>query len=212
MQTAILRFRKALEPPSASAGSLLQTPSSSYMLVVGPCELTARCSARPCGTVGALDGGDAARAVEVLDEALGLWRGHPWRRCALSTSHRPRFAGSRSCAWLHSNSRRRGASARTPGAADRGAGGVSAHPAEHSARPGPSMSAIQTQYGDDAVDRRGLTHQFEPQRVRRQDPRAVDIVGTRSARGPIIPGYSGWIARMRDASGELLPFPRTDET
>ena len=74
---AIARLRKQLE--TAEDGQRrLQTVGGGYLLTVGSGELDAevfRAGVREGRA--ALDAGDPARASELLDEALGLWRGPP---------------------------------------------------------------------------------------------------------------------------------------
>ena len=75
---AIARLRKALEPTNGSAGTRLQTVKGGYLLAVAPGELDADAfhAAVHAGSR-ALAAGRPTDAVELLTEALGLWRGPP---------------------------------------------------------------------------------------------------------------------------------------
>jgi len=78
LQMAVARLRKALEPINAGAATRLQTVKGGYLLTVAPGELDADAfhAAVHAGSR-ALDARRPAEAVEVLTEALGLWRGPP---------------------------------------------------------------------------------------------------------------------------------------
>ena len=78
LQMAIARLRKAIDGNGAGvrAEPLLKTVGGGYLLTVGPEELDA--DAFEAGVrrgQRALDEGNPARAIEVLREALALWRG-----------------------------------------------------------------------------------------------------------------------------------------
>src|SRR5690242_12071227 len=78
LQMAIARLRKSLEPISGKPGTRLQTVKGGYLLTVAPGDLDADGfhAAVHAGSR-ALDAGRPAEAVELLTEALGLWRGPP---------------------------------------------------------------------------------------------------------------------------------------
>ena len=78
LQMAIARLRKALEPINGGAGTRLQTVKGGYLLAVAAGELDADVfhAAVHAGSR-ALAAGRPADAVELLTEALGLWRGPP---------------------------------------------------------------------------------------------------------------------------------------
>ena len=78
LQMAIARLRKALEPLASDDGSVLRTVTGGYMLSVAPGELDADVFAdRVRDGRRALAEGNPGRASELLEEALGLWRGRP---------------------------------------------------------------------------------------------------------------------------------------
>jgi len=78
LQMAIVRLRKALGPLSRDGQPLVRTVGGGYLLSVAPGELDADVFAdaveRGRQT---LDAQEPARAVELLSEALALWRGPP---------------------------------------------------------------------------------------------------------------------------------------
>jgi len=75
---AVARLRKALEPLNPSGGMPLRTVSSGYLLVVGPRELDSeQFNRRLQDGLHALNTGDPARALALVDDALRLWRGTP---------------------------------------------------------------------------------------------------------------------------------------
>lgn len=78
LQMGVLRLRRSLSPLDGEDGSRLRTVSGGYLLSVGPGELDAEVFAeRLRDGRRALEGGEPARASELLAEALGLWRGPP---------------------------------------------------------------------------------------------------------------------------------------
>ena len=78
LQMAIARLRKSLEPIGGEAGTRLQTVKGGYLLAVAPGDLDADAfhAAVHAGSR-AVDAGRPADAVELLTEALALWRGPP---------------------------------------------------------------------------------------------------------------------------------------
>jgi predicted ATPase/DNA-binding SARP family transcriptional activator len=78
LQMAIARLRKALAQLGDGGESPLRTVAGGYLLSIGPGELDADVfSAAVQDGRRALDGGDPARAAELLRSALSLWRGPP---------------------------------------------------------------------------------------------------------------------------------------
>ena len=78
LQMGVLRLRRSLSPLDGEDGSRVRTVSGGYLFSVGPGELDAEVFAeRVRDGRHALEGGDPARASELLAEALGLWRGPP---------------------------------------------------------------------------------------------------------------------------------------
>jgi DNA-binding SARP family transcriptional activator/tetratricopeptide (TPR) repeat protein len=76
LQAAILRLRRTLDPASGAGESVLQTVAGGYMLTVAPGQLDADVfQARMHAGRRVLEAGDAQRALAVLGEALGMWRG-----------------------------------------------------------------------------------------------------------------------------------------
>jgi DNA-binding SARP family transcriptional activator len=76
VQVAITRLRRVLERDGVRGESVLQTVAGGYLLAVGPGELDAEVfQTRLEEGRHALEAGEARRAREVLDAALGLWRG-----------------------------------------------------------------------------------------------------------------------------------------
>ena len=83
LQMAVARLRKALEPLETDHGSLLRTVSSGYVLTVADGELDADVFADLVRDGRrALKDGNPTRASELLEEALGLWRGTPMAEVA----------------------------------------------------------------------------------------------------------------------------------
>jgi len=78
LHMGVLRLRRALAPLDGEDGPRLRTVGGGYRLSLAPGELDATVFAELVrdGRL-ALEQGDAARAGEVVDEALGLWRGPP---------------------------------------------------------------------------------------------------------------------------------------
>jgi len=75
---AVARLRKALEPLNPSGGMPLRTVSCGYLLVVGPRELDSeQFNRRLQDGLHALNTGDPARALALVDDALRHWRGTP---------------------------------------------------------------------------------------------------------------------------------------
>jgi DNA-binding SARP family transcriptional activator len=78
LQMAVARLRKALAPLGGSAGPLLRTVSGGYLLSVAPAQLDAEVFAeRLQDGLRALEAGNPGLALELLNEALALWRGPP---------------------------------------------------------------------------------------------------------------------------------------
>lgn len=78
LQMAIARLRKTLAEIDGDAGARLQTVARGYLLSIRPGELDADSfHAGVHAGAQALEAGDFARAAEVLDQALALWRGPP---------------------------------------------------------------------------------------------------------------------------------------
>jgi predicted ATPase/DNA-binding SARP family transcriptional activator len=78
VQVAIARLRKALGPDDADGQSPLRSTAGGYLLAVGPGDMDAEAfSARIEEGREVLVSGDAARAAELLRNALSLWRGPP---------------------------------------------------------------------------------------------------------------------------------------
>jgi DNA-binding SARP family transcriptional activator len=74
----VARLRKALGPLNGDGESPLRTVGGGYLLTVRPCELDAeRFTARLEDGLDALNTGNAARAAELLREAMKVWRGTP---------------------------------------------------------------------------------------------------------------------------------------
>jgi DNA-binding SARP family transcriptional activator len=73
----ISELRRALDPAETEAGwSIVETRAPGYVVHVDPDALDLRRFERLCARADdALNGGDAAGAVEALDDALALWRG-----------------------------------------------------------------------------------------------------------------------------------------
>src|SRR5215472_4640824 len=94
LQAAISRLRRVLP-----AGRLITT-APGYMLRVFPAELdVAQFEQLTFEGRDALAGGAAAEAVQLLDQAMTLWRARRWPISATSPSHRPRSPGWRSFSW-----------------------------------------------------------------------------------------------------------------
>jgi DNA-binding SARP family transcriptional activator/class 3 adenylate cyclase len=75
LQMAVVRLRKALDD---QPGQVVRTVGGGYLLAVGPGELDAEAfDAQAEEGRRALNGGDPARASELLRGALALWRGPP---------------------------------------------------------------------------------------------------------------------------------------
>jgi predicted ATPase/DNA-binding SARP family transcriptional activator len=80
---AIARLRKVLSPLDVNGEPRVRTVGGGYMLVIGPGELDAdvfRAGVRDAQR--AVESGDAALAVELLNDALALWRGPPLAQVA----------------------------------------------------------------------------------------------------------------------------------
>ena len=78
LQMGVLRLRRALEPLDGPDGPRLRTVSGGYLLSIAPSELDADVFAnRVREGRAALEAGYAARARELLNEGLDLWRGPP---------------------------------------------------------------------------------------------------------------------------------------
>ncbi|HXO10322.1 MAG TPA: BTAD domain-containing putative transcriptional regulator [Solirubrobacteraceae bacterium] len=78
LQMAIARLRKVLEPLTSDHGPMVRTVGGGYMLVIAPGELDADVFAELVADGRrSLKGGDPERGVELLDQALRLWRGPP---------------------------------------------------------------------------------------------------------------------------------------
>ena len=78
LQMAVARLRRALEPLDADGRSVLQTVGGGYLLSVAADELDADVFQRRLQDArDVLDSDQPARALELLDEALALWRGPP---------------------------------------------------------------------------------------------------------------------------------------
>jgi predicted ATPase/DNA-binding SARP family transcriptional activator len=78
LKMAVARLRKVLEPASENGAPRLRTIGGGYMLSVGPGELDADTFEMDVKAgQRALRGGEPARARELLDQALRLWRGPP---------------------------------------------------------------------------------------------------------------------------------------
>jgi DNA-binding SARP family transcriptional activator len=76
LRVAITRLRRTLDPDRAQDESVLRTVPGGYLLAVAPGELDAEVFARRLAEGReALQVGEAARARDLLAEALGLWRG-----------------------------------------------------------------------------------------------------------------------------------------
>jgi DNA-binding SARP family transcriptional activator/tetratricopeptide (TPR) repeat protein len=76
MQTAILRLRHILDCTGPPGESVLHTVAGGYLLAVRPGELDAEVFQRGVDEgLRALQAGEAARARDLLGEALGMWRG-----------------------------------------------------------------------------------------------------------------------------------------
>ncbi len=88
LQVAITRLRRVLDHGGRGGGSVLRTVAGGYLLDVQPGELDAELFAtRVDDGRRLLEIGDAARARDVLREALGIWRG-----CALASVAAEPFA------------------------------------------------------------------------------------------------------------------------
>jgi DNA-binding SARP family transcriptional activator len=76
LQMAIVRLRRTLARDGVRGDSVLRTVAGGYTLAVEPGQLDAEIF-QTCLEHGrrALDAGNATRARDVLDEALGMWRG-----------------------------------------------------------------------------------------------------------------------------------------
>ncbi|MFZ0376663.1 MAG: BTAD domain-containing putative transcriptional regulator [Solirubrobacteraceae bacterium] len=78
LHMAVARLRRALEPLDTQDGSRLRTVSGGYLLLIARGELDVDVfEDRVRDGRRALTDGDAARASDLLGEALGLWRGPP---------------------------------------------------------------------------------------------------------------------------------------
>jgi predicted ATPase/DNA-binding SARP family transcriptional activator len=78
LKMAIARLRHALEPANTNGEPRLQAVAGGYMLSIEPGELDTNCfQARVEDGRRAFAAGDPARARELLDDALRLWRGRP---------------------------------------------------------------------------------------------------------------------------------------
>jgi DNA-binding SARP family transcriptional activator len=76
VQVAVTRLRRALDRDGVGGESVLRTVAGGYLLEVRPGELDAEVFHRRLEEgCHALAAGEAQRAREVLDEALGMWRG-----------------------------------------------------------------------------------------------------------------------------------------
>jgi predicted ATPase/DNA-binding SARP family transcriptional activator len=76
VQAAILRLRRTLDPKGGHGESVLRTVAGGYLLAVGPGELDAEVfQARVEEGCRALQAGEAARARDMLRNALAMWRG-----------------------------------------------------------------------------------------------------------------------------------------
>jgi predicted ATPase/DNA-binding SARP family transcriptional activator len=78
LQMAIARLRRSLDPAGGNGEPRLRTVSGGYLLSIAAGELDADVFVSHVRVgQGALDAGEPARAVELLAEALALWRGPP---------------------------------------------------------------------------------------------------------------------------------------
>jgi len=78
VQVAIARLRKALGIENAGGDSPVHSTAGGYLLAVGPGQLDAELfTGRIEEGRDILESGDAARAAELLRDALSLWRGPP---------------------------------------------------------------------------------------------------------------------------------------
>lgn len=81
LETVVWRLRSVLEPgrEARAASTVVRKEESGYRLVVPPQTVDSRRFVELADAArSALDGGDAARAVELSETALSLWRGEPY--------------------------------------------------------------------------------------------------------------------------------------
>ena len=100
---AVARLRRALEPLDTQDGSRLRTVSGGYLLLIARGELDVDVfEDRVRDGRRALTDGDAARASDLLGEALGLWRGPPLAEVTFEDFAQADIRGSRSSVWRRS--------------------------------------------------------------------------------------------------------------